>query len=66
MFRRATPFLSDVMDISTITTPPLTSTVGSITDSVEHREFAALHREPDEPERLEAQLNERSSPLDRQ
>ena len=60
------PVLPDAMDVSTITTPPLTSTVGSITDSVEHREFAALLREADELERLEQQLKERSNQLDRQ
>ena len=54
------------MDVSTITTPPLTSTVGSITDSVEHRELAVLLREVDEFERLEGQLNEHSNQLDRQ
>ena len=58
--------LPDAMDVSTITTPPLTSTDGSITDSVEHQEFAALLRETDELERLEEQLKERSSQLDRQ
>ena len=58
--------LPDAMDVSTITTPPSTSTVGSITDSVEHREFAALLREADELERLEEQLKERSNQLDRQ
>ena len=58
--------LADAMDVSTSTTPPLTSTVGSITDSVEHREFAALLREADELERLEEQLKERSNQLDRQ
>ena len=60
------PALPDAMDVSTITTPPLTSTVGSITDSVEHREFAALLREADELERLEEQLIKRSNQLDRQ
>ena len=59
------PFLPDVMDVSTVTTPPSTSTVGAITDSVEHGEFAALLREADELERLEEQLKERSNPLDR-
>ena len=59
------PVLPEVMDVSTNTTPPLTSTVGSITDSVEHREFSALLREADEFERLEEQLNERSNQLDR-
>ena len=59
------PVLPDAMDFSTNTTPPLTSTVGSITDSVEHREFAALFREADELERLEEQLKERSNQLDR-
>ena len=39
-------------DVSTITTPPLTYTVDSVTDSVEHREFAALLREADELEGL--------------
>ena len=66
MFPRAAPVLPDAMDVSTITTPPLTSTVGSVTDSVEHREFAALLREADELERLEEQLKERSNQLDRQ
>ena len=47
------PVLADIMDGSTITNPPLTSTVGSITDSVEHRDFAAFHREADKLERLE-------------
>ena len=60
------PVLPDGMDVSTITTPPLTSTVVSITDSVEHREFAALLREADELERLEEPLEERSNQLDRQ
>ena len=60
------PVLPEVMDVSTNTTSPLTSTVGSITDSVEHREVAALLREADELERLEEQLNERSNQLDRQ
>ena len=60
------PILPDAMDVTTITTPPLTSTVGSITDSVEHREFAALLREADELERLEEHLKERSNQLDRQ
>ena len=41
-------------------------TVGPITDSVEHRELAALLREADELERLEEQLKERSNQLDRQ
>ena len=45
--------LPDAMDVSAITTPLLTSTVGSIIDSVEHREFPALLREADELERLE-------------
>ena len=54
------------MDVSTVKTPPLTSTVGSITDSVEHREFAALPREAHELERFEGQLKERSFQLDRQ
>ena len=31
------PILPDAMDVSTIITPPLTSTVGSITDSIEPR-----------------------------
>ena len=60
------PVLPGVMDVSTITTPPLTSTVGSITDSFDHREFAALLREADEIERVEEQLKERSNQLDRQ
>ena len=60
------PVLPDAMDVSTITTPPLTSTVSSITDWVEHREFAALLREADELERLEEQLKERSNQLGRQ
>ena len=58
--------LSDAVDVSTNTTPPLTFTVGSITDSVEHREFAAPLREADELERLEEQLKERSNQLNRQ
>ena len=60
------PVLPDAMDVSNITTPPLTSTVGSITGSVEHREFAAFLREAHELERLEEQLKERSNQLDRQ
>ena len=60
------PVLPDSMDVTTITTPPLTSTVGSITDSVEHREFASLLREADELGRLEEQLKERSNQLDQQ
>ena len=58
--------LPDSKDVSTITTPPITSTVGSISDSVEHREFAALHRKAHEFERLEEQLKERSNQLDPQ
>ena len=46
------PFLRDAMDVITITTPPLISTVVSIFDSVEHREFADLYREADEFQRL--------------
>ena len=60
------PVLPDVMHVSTIPTPPLTSTVGSITNSVKHRTIAALKREADELERFEGQLNERSNQLDRQ
>ena len=60
------PVPPDAMDVSSITTPPLTFTVGSITDSVEPQEFAALLREADELERLEKQLKELSSQLDRQ
>ena len=60
------PVLPDAMDVSTITTPLLASTVGSITDSVEHRELAALLREADELEHLEEQLKERSNQLERQ
>ena len=41
------PVLQDVMDVSTITNPPLTTTVGSITDSPEHRELIALPRDTD-------------------
>ena len=60
------PVLPDVMDVSTITTPPLPYTVGSITDSIEHREHAALLREADEVDSLEEQLKEHSNQLDRQ
>ena len=60
------PVLPDSMDVSPITPPPLISTVGSITDWVGHREFAALLREADELESLEEQLKERSNQLDRQ
>ena len=62
----APPVLPDVMDVSTITTPPLTYAVGSITDSVEHREVAALLREAYELERIDEPLKERSNQLDRQ
>ena len=58
------PVLPDVMDVSTIKTPPLTYTAGSITDSVEHREFAAFLREADELGHLQKQLKERSNQLD--
>ena len=58
------PVLSDAMDVRSFRIPPLTSTVGSITDSVEQREFAARLREADELERLEEQLKERSNQLD--
>ena len=60
------PVLPDVMDVSPITTPPLTSIVGSISDLVEHREFAALLRETDELERLQEHLKDRSNQVDRQ
>ena len=60
------PALPDVMDVSTITTPPLSSTISSTTDSVEQREFAALLREADELERPEEQLKEHFYQLDRQ
>ena len=60
------PVLPVAMDVSTITTPALTSTLGSISDSVEHGEIAALLCEADELERLEEQLKERSNQLDRQ
>ena len=60
------PVLPDAMDVSTITTPPVTSTVGFITGSAEHREFAAPLREADQLERLEEQLKKRSKQLDRQ
>ena len=54
------PFLPDVMDFSTITNPPLISTVGSVTDS------EPLLREADELGHLEWQLTERSNQRDRQ
>ena len=60
------PVLTDVMDVSTITTPPSTSTNGSNTDSVEHREFDDLLREADKIERLEEQLTEHCGQLDQQ
>ena len=60
------PVLPGVMDVSTITTPALTCTVGSITDSVEHREFAALLREANKLEPLEEYSKERSNHLGRQ
>ena len=44
----------------------MTYTVGSITDSVEHREIAAFLREAGKLERLEKQLKERSDEMDRQ
>ena len=58
--------LPDVMNRSTIKSPPLTSTIGSTTDSVKHRELAALLREPNKIECLEQQSNECFSLLDRQ
>ena len=58
--------LQDVMDVSTITIPPLTSTVGSISDSIEHREFAAPLRKANVLDHLEEQLEVRSIQLDRQ
>ena len=60
------PVLPDVMDVSTITTPPLTSTVGPITDSVEHWKSASLLQEADKLERFQGQLNECSSQRERQ
>ena len=60
------PVLPDVMDVSTITTSPLTYTVVSLTDSLGQREFSALLREADELERLDEQLKGRSNQLDRQ
>ena len=57
------PVRPDVMDVCTVTTPPLTSTVGSITDSVEHREFAILLQEAHELQLLAKQLKERSTQL---
>ena len=59
------PVLQDAIGVSTITSPPLTSTAGSITDSVEHRNIAALFRS-DEVQRVEGQLNQSSHQLDRQ
>ena len=53
------PVLPSVMDVNNINIPLLTSTVGSITNSVERREA-------DEIERREEQLNEHFSQLDRQ
>ena len=57
------PVLPDVMDVSTIRTPPLTSTVGSINDSVEHQKFAALLREAGELDSLEEHPKKRSDQL---
>ena len=64
MFPGAAPVSPDVKDVSAITTLPWTSTVRSMTDSVEYLEFVALLQEADKL--LEEQLNERSSQLDRQ
>ena len=66
MFPRAASGSTAVIVVSTITTPPLNYTAGSITNSVEHREFSALLRESDELERLEKLLKELFNQLDRQ
>ena len=47
------------MDISTSTSPPIMDTIGCNTDFVQMKQFAALLREEDEIERLEAQVKEK-------
>ena len=59
------PVLPDAMDISTSTSPPINHTIGCNRDSFKMKEFAALLREADEIEKLEAQVIEREDELSR-
>ena len=61
----SSPVLQDAMDISPSTSPPIDHTIGCKTDSVEMKEFAALIREADEIEKLEAQVKEKEDELSR-
>ena len=53
------------MDISTSTLPPSNNTISCNTDFVEVKTFAALLREADETEGLEAQVKEKEEELSR-
>ena len=53
------PVIPDTMDTSISTSPPINTSIGCNTDSVEKKEFAALLRQADEIERLEAEVEEK-------